>query len=388
MENRFTVLQIIPRMRAGGAELGCLQVAEALVAAGHRALVASEGGRMVDALEAAGATHITLPLASKNPFVMWQNSKRLADIIRSERVDIIHARSRAPAWSALRAARVTGIRFVTTYHSEYSERGRIKRFYNGVMARADRVVSVSDNMRGLIQSRYGLPLERIPVIHRAFDPARFDPAAVTPERLDAIRAAIGVRPDDLIVLLPGRITRRKAQAHLIEAAGILKERGIENFVCVFAGEVEKQDYMAELDRRTRALGLTERVRFPGNVGDMAALYSLAAVSLNISEFEGLPRVALEAQAMGVPVIVSDTGPGREVALTAPDVSPEAATGLRVPFAEPPALAEALAELLGWPEPQRAAMGARAAAHVRSRYTLERLTRGYLAVYQEVLGRKG
>lgn len=371
-------------MRAGGAELGCLQVAEALVATGNRALVASEGGRMVEALEAAGATHITLPLASKNPFVMWLNSRRLADIIRAERVDIIHARSRAPAWSALGAARATGIRFVTTYHSEYSERGRIKRFYNGVMARADRVVSVSDNMRGLIQSRYGLPAERIAVIHRAFDPARFDPSAVTPERLAALRAEIGIRPEDRIVLLPGRITRRKAQAHLVEAAGLLKARGIEDFVCVFAGEVEKEDYMAELTGRARALGLSERIRFPGNVGDMAALYSLATVSLNISESEGLPRVALEAQAMGVPVIVSDTGPGREVALTAPDVPPEEATGLRVPYAAPEALAGALAELLGWPEAERAAMGGRAAAHVRGRYTLARLTRGYLEVYRDLV----
>lgn len=384
LESRITVLQVIPRMRAGGAELGCLQVAEALIAAGHRALVASEGGRMVEALERAGATHITLPLASKNPVRIWANGRTLAGIIRAEGVDIIHARSRAPAWSALHAARATGIAFVTTYHSEYSERGPLKRLYNSVMARSDKVIAVSHNMAGLIHGRYGTETARIAVIPRAIDPERFDPAAVSAERIARVREAVGAAPGDRIVLLAGRITRRKAQGDLIAATGLLKERGVDNFICVFAGEVEKPDYRAELEAAAARAGVADRIRFPGNVADMPALYLASDVSLNISAAEGLPRVALESQAMGTPVIVSDTGPGREVALTPPDTPLAAATGLRVPTGDARALADRLAELLSWPAEDRRAMGARGSEHVRSRYTLARMTGATLGVYAEVL----
>jgi glycosyltransferase involved in cell wall biosynthesis len=371
-------------MQAGGAELGCLQIAEALVKAGHRALVASEGGRMVPALEAAGACHITLPLATKSPARIWRNGRALAQIIRHEGVGILHARSRAPAWSALWAARSTGVPFVTTYHSEYSERGRIKRLYNGVMVRGAKVIAVSDHMGTLIATRYGTDPSRIAVIHRAVDLARFDPATIAPERLAEMRQLLSIEPDQPVVLLAGRVTRRKAQADLVEAAGLLKARDVEGFTCVFAGEIEKRDYMAEIEARVRDLGLEARVRFPGNLTDMPAAYLLADVSLNISEAEGLPRVALESQAMGVPVIVSDTGPGREVALTAPDVAPEAATGLRVPFGQPSALADALGELLSWPTAKRTAMGARGAAHVRAHFTLDRMRQATLSLYEEVL----
>ncbi len=383
----ITVLQVIPRMRAGGAELGCLQVAEALVKAGHTALVASEGGRMVAQLEAVGARHIQLPAASKNPMTLALNTRRLAGIIRNHRVDIIHARSRAPAWSALGAARQTDTAFVTTYHSEYSERGRIKNFYNSVMARSDTVIAVSHYMAKLIRERYATPEARIRVIPRAFDPAKFDTTTLTGERLEAVRAQFGAAASDRIALLAGRITRRKAQDHLIEAMGLLKASGRPVPLVVLAGEIEKPDFHAQLVARAEALGVGDRLRVPGHVADMAAAYAASCVLLNISEHEGLPRVALEAQAMGTPVIVSDTGPGREVALTPPDTPLAAATGLRVPYAAPPALAEALATLFGWPDAERQAMGARAASHVRSHFTLDRLTTATLDVYRTVMERR-
>jgi glycosyltransferase involved in cell wall biosynthesis len=371
-------------MQAGGAELGCLQIAEALVAAGHRALVASAGGRMVTALEAAGARHLELPLATKNPLRLWDNAQALAAIARREGVNILHARSRAPAWSALWASRSTGVPLVTTYHSEYSERGRIKRLYNSVMVRGAKVIAVSDHMAALIAALYGTEPGRIAVIHRAVDLARFAPAAVAPERLAAMRKLLELEGDQPVVLLAGRITRRKAQAHLVEAAGLLRRRGVEGFACVFAGEIEKRDYMAEIRAQVRELGLEARMRFPGNLADMPAAYLLADVSLNISEAEGLPRVALESQSMGVPVIVSDTGPGREAALTEPDVPAQAATGLRVPFGQPEALADALGALLSWPAERRKAMGERGAAHIRQRFTLDRMRRATLEVYEQVL----
>ncbi|HMN39087.1 MAG TPA: glycosyltransferase family 4 protein [Hyphomicrobium sp.] len=387
MPERWTVLQVIPRMRAGGAELGCLQVAEALVKKGHRALVASQGGRLADRLPEFGAEHITLPLATKSPLGILSNGRALADIIRREKVDIIHARSRAPAWSALMAARKTGIAFVTTYHSEYSEKNRIKNWYNSVMARSDTVIAVSDYMAHLIRTRYATPEDRIAVIHRAFDPERFDLASLTQERLDEVRRILGVGPEDRVLMLAGRITPRKAQQHLVEALGLLKARRQSSIVAVLAGEIEKPEFKDKLEADARRLGVLEWLRFPGHVTDMPAAYRVCDISLNVSEQEGLPRVAIESQAMGVPIIVSDTGPGREVALTEPDVPRKGASGLRVPYADARALADAIGTMLSWSDEERAACGKRGSDHVRSRFTLEQLTSKTLAVYQRVLERR-
>ncbi|HET6388504.1 glycosyltransferase family 4 protein [Hyphomicrobium sp.] len=384
MKNNLTVLQVIPRMRAGGAELGCLQVATALVKNGHRALVASQGGPLVDQLVAAGAEHITMPLATKNPLVLAKNAAELARIIRRENVSIIHARSRAPAWSALFAARRTGTPFVTTYHSEYSEKSRLKNFYNSVMARSDTVIAVSDYMAHLIRTRYHTPEKRIAVIHRAFDDNVFNPALLTPERLAAVRAQLDADGSKPVLMLAGRITPRKAQHHLVSALGILKARGAPDLVCVLAGEIEKPAFKAQLEAQAGKLGVAHQLRFPGHVRDVAAAYAISDIALNISEQEGLPRVAIEAQAMGVPMIVSDTGPGREVALTEPDVGPEEASGLRVPYADPEAVANAIETMLGWPAEKRKAYGQRGAANVRRRFTLGQLTSKTLAVYQRLL----
>lgn len=387
MPEAKTVLQVIPRMRAGGAELGCLQIAEALVKAGNRAIVVSEGGQLVEGLTAVGAEHIVLPVATKNPVTLWRNARRLAALITKENVAIIHARSRAPAWSALLAARKTGIPFLTTYHSEYSEGNKLKNLYNSVMARSDIVIAVSDYMAHLIRTRYRTPEERIVIIHRAFDPEKFDPAALTPERIAAVRKALDANGTKPVLLLAGRITPRKAQHYLVDALGILKQRGVGDLVCVLAGEVEKPEFKAVLEAQARKLGVLSMLRFPGHVKDMAAAYAITDISLNISEQEGLPRVAIEAQAMGVPMIVSDTGPGREVALTEPDVPLAEASGLRVPYADAKATADAIETMLGWSAEERKACGARGAKNVRSRFTLDNLKRKTLQVYDTVLARR-
>lgn len=382
-----TVLQVIPRMRAGGAELGCLQIAEALVKSGNRALVVSEGGQLVEGLTGAGAEHIAMPVASKNPLTLFRNARRLAKLIRDEGVSIIHARSRAPAWSALWAARTTGIAFVTTYHSEYSERGKLKNLYNSVMARSDMVIAVSDYMAHLIRTRYHTPEERIAVIHRAFDPEKFDPETISDDRIRAVRALLDADGSKPVLLLAGRITPRKAQNYLVEALGLIRARGKANVICVLAGEIEKPEFKDALEAQARKLGVAQCLRFPGHVKDMAAAYAITDISLNISEQEGLPRVAIEAQAMGVPMIVSDTGPGREVALTAPDVPMSDASGLRVPYGDAKATADAIETMLAMSPEDRKAYGARGARHVRARFTLDNLKRKTLEVYDIVLERR-
>lgn len=384
MNKSLTVLQVIPRMRAGGAELGCLQIAEALVKKGHRALVASEGGLLVDQLVAVGAEHIAMPLSTKNPLGLAKNASQLAAIIRKENVSIIHARSRAPAWSALYAAQRTRIPFVTTYHSEYSEKGRIKNFYNSVMARSDTVIAVSDYMAHLIRTRYQTPEDRIAVIHRAFDASVFDRSKVTPDRLDAARRQLDVDGTKPVLILAGRITPRKAQDHLVSALGLLKKQGAPDLVCILAGEIEKPIFKSELETLAERLGVAQQLRFPGHVRDIAATYAISDIALNISEQEGLPRVAIEAQAMGVPLIVSDTGPGREVALTEPDVTADRASGLRVPYGNPQAVAKAIDTMLSWPVEKRRSQGERGIENVHGRFTLQQLTSKTLAVYDRLL----
>ena len=190
---------MLPSLVSGGVERGTLEIAEALVAAGFRAFVASAGGPLVPALEALGARHVTLPLDTKSPGGIWRNAGHLAAIARSEGIRILHARSRAPAWSALLAARRTGARFVTTYHGTYNEGFRGKRLYNSVMARGDRVIAISRFIAGVVRARHGVGEDRLRIIPRGVDERRFDPAAVAPDRVAVLRAAWGIVPGRPVV---------------------------------------------------------------------------------------------------------------------------------------------------------------------------------------------
>ena len=168
---RATILQVVPRLDSGGAEQSTLEIVEAIVRAGGRALVATAGGRMVDAVVGAGGEVVQMPVATKNPALMLLNVQRLVALIRRERIALIHARSRAPAWCALLAARRTGVAFVTTVHGLHAERGPLKRAYNGVMARGDCVIANSEFTAAGVRARYGVTESRLRVIPRGFDPA-------------------------------------------------------------------------------------------------------------------------------------------------------------------------------------------------------------------------
>jgi len=386
-EKRPTILQIIPELDTGGAELSTIEIAGAIEAAGGRAIVLSEGGRLVQRLRDTGTELVFFPAAAKSPIRLLWNAHRIADIVRRDRVDLIHARSRAPAWSALLAARRMRVPFVTTYHGAYSEKSPMKRLYNSVMARGDAVIANSHYTADLIRMRYGTPSSRLHVIYRGIDAAQFDPAEIAPERVAALRARWGVGDEQPVVLQAARLTTWKGQSVLIEAAQLLKAQGrLGDAVVVLAGDPQgRSTYAAGLREAIAAAGLEGRVRMVGHVDDMPAAFLAAHVAVVAStEPEAFGRAATEAQAMGMPVIATDIGAPPETVLSTRRAGADA-TGWLVPPADASQLAEALAAALALTPEERARMGARARAHVTQRFSLKVMKRQTLEVYDSLLG---
>lgn len=369
------MLQVLPALGAGGVERGTIEIADALVREGFRAFVASAGGPLVARLEALGARHVTLPLATKSPVGIWRNAAALAGLVRTEGIAILHARSRAPAWSAWLAARRSGARFVTTYHGTYNEGLPGKRFYNSVMARGERVIAISHFIAEHLRARHGTDPARIRIIPRGVDEALFDPAAVAPERIARLRDAWGLPEGRPVVMLPGRVTRWKGQGVLVEAMARLPGDAL----AVLVGDAQgRAGFLDELRGRIAALGLADRVRLVGHAEDMPAALLLADVVVHAStDAEAFGRTVIEAQAMERCVIASDLGGPRETVQ-------EAVTGWRVPPGDAAALAAAIGRVLALRAEDRAASGARARAAVLAGYTKARMQAATLAVYRELL----
>jgi glycosyltransferase involved in cell wall biosynthesis len=379
-----TILQVIPHLDAGGAERTTVEVAEALVAAGAKALVISAGGRLEGELTRAGAELIHFDSAgTKNPVRLYANARAFARIIRQRKIDLIHARSRAPAWSALWAARRTRTPFVTTYHGIYNARTAAKRFYNSIMARGDAIIANSDFTAGHVRKLYPAAANRIITIPRGVDLSRFSAERVGPSRRKPLQMEwrLPEAGGPAVILLPARMTGWKGHREAIRAAALLKERKDLSWRMIFAGDAQgRRGYLEELSQLISSHGLEDRIAMVGHCSDMPAALALADIVIAPSnEPEAFGRVAAEAGAMGVPAIGSSIGAQGEII-------DHGRTGLIVPPLDPAALAAAIADLLDRGPEGRKAMGEAAAAHIREKFTTAALQKATLAVYDRLIGR--
>ena len=381
LPNPFTLLQVTPELETGGAEQTTLDVAHAVIDAGGKCLVATRGGRMTARLEADGGRLAQMPVQSKNPLVMLGNAARLSDLIKRENVTLVHARSRAPAFSALWAAHSNNTPFVATYHGVYNAKSALKRWYNAVMTRGDMVIANSQFTRDHVIAEHGVDPAKIVAIPRGVDLKRFAPGLITPARLATLRTAWGIAPDDrrAIILLAGRLTRWKGQGLLIEAAARLKAAGSDRFIIVMAGDEQgRSDYRAELDAAVEAAGLTDQVRIVGHCDDMPAAYALCDLAVAPSlDPEAFGRTAVEPQIMGRTVIAADHGAARETVV-------HGQTGWLAAPGDAESWAQALAVALDAGVGKRAAMGELGRARARKLYSVEAMCEATLAVYVQVL----
>lgn len=380
------VLQVIPAMEAGGAERVVIDIAQAIARAGGRALVASRGGRLERELIDTGGEVARLPVHSKSPAVIIGNAGRLAALVRRENMSIIHAHSRAPAWSSLWAARLTGAPLVTTYHGVYVARGPLKRWYNSVMARADVVVATSEYTRQHILAEHRLPHpERVVAIPPGVDLVSFDRAKVSDDRIVAMRKSWGVGPEETrsIFIVPARLSRIKGQDTVVQAAAIVESVRPGAALYIFAGDAQgRETYLAELDGAAIAAGVKHLIRRVGHVRDMPAALAAASVGVFPSLVpESFGKAAVEAQAIGLPVIAADLG-GQAETVRAEE------TGILFPAGDPEELAEAIIRVLDMPPERRHAMAAAGMERARTLYSAAAMQREMLEVYGRLMQDRG
>lgn len=372
------ILQILPRLETGGVERGTLEIASALKDAGWTSIVVSGGGRLVHDLEKMGTEHITLPVYSKNYFTMRKNAKLLAKIIVEKKVDIVHARSRAPAWSAKWACEMTGVPLLTTFHGAYNIGPfKIKKKYNKVMTDGVLTIAVSNFIKQHILDNYEtVDGDKIRVIHRGVDAERFDISKVSQERIVALSQKWRLPEDLPVVMLPGRLTRWKGQLILLEALSKMQHK---NLRCLFVGADQgRKKYHRELEKKAKKLGLSGVVQIVDHCSEMDVAYMLSDIVVSAStDPEAFGRVVPEAQAMGRIVIGPNHGGATETIR-------DGETGFLFEPGNADDLAQKLDAAFSMAAEDKKRMTERAIESVRNEFSKARMCAKTLDVYREIL----
>ena len=382
-----TVLQMAPGLDAAELDRPAVDVARALADAGARPLVAAPAGPLVSELQACGGLWLDFPTRTKNPFAMALAVRRLRKLISAERIDLIHARSRPAAWVAFAAVRANGTPLVTSLGHVASDRSMIRHRYDSVMARGDVVIASSAYAAATIAGVYPAAAARLATIRPGVDLKPFAPAGIGPARVQALRHAWQIAPDERIILLAARPSVWKGHKVLLDATRLLVDMGARDLRLVFIGD-GKGAAAREIDQAVKASGLGALVRKVPTCADMpAALLAAAVVVVPSIEPEAFGRVAVEAQAVGTPVVVSDLGAVPETVLAPPDVEAARRTGWRVSPSDPGLLADAIGEALALGASGRDALALRARRQVEERFSIERMARETLDAYAGLLVRR-
>jgi glycosyltransferase involved in cell wall biosynthesis len=381
----LTVMIAVPTLEIGAADEGAVDLARTLTGAGHRALVVSRGGRLEGDLARCGAQLVRLDMASINPAVIARNAFALARLIRERHCGVVHALARGPGWSGYAAARMTGVPFLTTWYTGFRDQNLFKHAYNGVMARGEQVIAMSDQIADVISERHGVAAERVVVIPTHIDIARFDPARIAAERVDAARAAWGVGPGTRVIMVVGRILRRKGHHVIVRAARRLKDMGLRDFAFVLVGEDHgRSSYSGELWDLVMATRTSDVIRIAGPPADAPAAYVAGAAVVSAAiQLESPQRTLLEAMAMARPVIVSDLAAGSDTVLSPPAVSEDRMTGWRFRSGDDAELAAMLIRLLSASESTRIAIGRRGRERVKSLFASPAAPNQMLGIYTEI-----
>lgn len=372
-----TILQVVPSLVSGGVERGTIDVAKALVDNNFRSMVISSGGALVPGLKNYGSEHMKMRVNSKSPLTIYGNYLSIANTIKQEKVDLVHARSRAPAWSCFAAAKKTGARFVTTFHGIYNFSSPLKKLYNSVMVKGERVIAVSDFVKKHILENYDANEDNIRVIHRGVDYNHFDPKNFDESLVYKFKEKYHISKDLPIILLPARMTSWKGHMVLIDALNEIRDK---DFHCLIVGDLSKHpNFNKRVHERISELRLQSKVKVFGPESDMMSLYGFSDVVVSASvEPEAFGRVVIEAQSMEKLVIASNIGGSAET------IKNES-TGFHVNPGDRSDLSDKISHalsILGSTKAEKIQKAARNS--VKKHFSLDQMTSKTLDVYKELI----
>ncbi len=376
-EKNPVVLQVLPELNQGGVELGTIEIASELQKCGIKNFVASQGGRMAYQLDRMKVKHFTLPLKTKNPIRWWINYRRLVKIIKENGINIVHARSRAPAWSAYWAAKKTGAKFLTTFHGTYGLKPHfIKWRYNRIMTCGDLVIAISQHIKEHIIKNYKCDESKIRLIYRCVNMENFDVSKMTAERMIKLMEEYHLPEDKKIILLIGRLTRWKGQRLMIDALEKIKDM---DFFCVFVGDDQGRTYYTEeLKEAIIEKGMEGKFAFIKHVADVPAMMMISDVVVSAStDPEAFGRIAAEGEAMGRIVVASNIGGSLE------NIK-DGITGKHFKSGDAESLAETLKWALTLTDDERQKIGDAAIKYVKENFTKQIMCDKTLAVYRELV----
>ena len=320
MTTKINVLQVIPKLGYGGAETGCYDIAHYLAEKECGSYIATSGGELLKFVKKNRVGIFKIPVHSKNPILIFLNAIFLSFFILAKKINIVHARSRAPAWSCYLACLLTNRAFVTTFHGTYNFNNKLKKFYNSVMLRSNLTIAGSNFIFSHINENYNEYLnkkKKLRVIFRGINIDYFSQKNISVLKQEKLKMEWGLEQNKFTILMPGRLTSWKGQEKLIESLNILiEDYNITNFQAILLGSDQgRKVYTKKLHSLVERYSLTKKVKFIENCKEMPLAYSLADIVVSASiEPEAFGRVAVESQAMGKPIIASNLGGSKETVL--------------------------------------------------------------------------